>query len=813
MKSKLLRKVGWSVLAASSVLVLTALLVPLFVDVDQYRPRLVTEVNRRIRGKLELGKLQLSLWGRIRVGIEGLKLVDSRGRVLVQVKDAWFGVPVSSLFAGAPELTLHLGQPEIQVAKDRSGGINLLQVLPTEPAQTVPADVAAEAPTGASSGPVELPAVLVRARFGLDIRDAQASYRDEATALAFQVKALDVRVKDLSLSQPTLFEVRAGLSGRMGKLFEMHGPAKLSGRVETQIEAGKLQGYSAQAKADLSAVAIEVPGAFIKKEGVPAQADLRLVGNLQSVQLEALQAQFHNVKVSGSGALQLASSSAPAKLKLAIQVPLFDLSEWTALLPALQGTGLQGKVGLEAGAEGPVDAFQYRASVQMADLGAKVPGLKAMPTFSGDVKVRTDQVESFQWVMKAPGTDLTLSGSVMGFTAPKIQAQFTSRSGMDFDQWVDWNYFAEKKKAELAAAAKATPAGAASGDSGGAQLSPADDLDAMLAPLRQLEPARRASGTIQASLPLIQAYGVRMTAAQTRLQLKELAMVMDPFSMQVFDGKVSAKASMDLKPKAPTYQFSAQVDGIQLSKAVESQLQLFKNTLLGNASFNIQGSGSSFNPEPAMRNLNAKGSLKVTNATFATLDIGRMAAEAVNRAVEQVGQKVPMLKGMALRTPPGKDSRYDWIASDFTISGGVFQAPNFATQAATGYSVDLKGATRLGLLDLALKADWEVIDTHNVLKARDLSVKVAGTDVPHVLAQGDGPVRFPVSVSGTATAPQYSTLQVPEYLAKVAGENLAKAAGSRAKAEVKQRAVEALENAAQKAAPALKNALKGLFGR
>jgi uncharacterized protein involved in outer membrane biogenesis len=813
MKSKLLRKVGWSVLAASCVLVLTALLVPLFVDVDQYRPRLVTEVNRRIRGKLELGKLQLSLWGRIRVGIEGLKLVDSRGRVLVQVKDAWFGVPVSSLFSGAPELTLHLGKPEIQVAKDRAGAINLLQVLPTESTQAVPADVAAES-SAPSAGSVELPAILVRARFGLDIQEAQASYRDEATALAFQVNALDVRVKDLSLSRPTLFEVRARLAGRMGKLFEMHGPAKLSGRLETQIDAGKLQSYRAQAKADLSAVAIEVPGAFIKKEGVPAQADLRLAGNLQSVQLESLQAQFHNVKLSGSGSMQLASTTVPSKLKMALQVPAFDLSEWTALLPALQGSGLQGKIGLEAGVEGPVDAFQYRASVQMADLGAKVPGLKAMPTFSGDVKIRTDQVESFQWVLKAPGTDLTLSGSVLGFTAPKIQAQFTSRSGMDLDQWVDWNFFAEKKKAELAAAkASSSSAAAGSGSPSAAQPASSDDLDALMNPLRELEPARRASGTIQASLPLIQAYGVRMTAVQARLQLKELAMVLEPFSMQVFEGKVSAKASMDLKPKAPTYQFTSQTDGIQLSKAVESQLQLFKNTLLGKASFNIQGSGSSFNPEPAMRNLNAKGSLKVTNATFATLDIGRMASDAVNRAVEQVSQKVPMLKGMALRTPPGKDSRYDWIASDFTISGGVFQAPNFATQAATGFAVDLKGATRLGLLDLALKADWEVIDTHNVLKARDLSVQVAGTDVPHVLAQGDGPVRFPVSVSGTAMAPQFSTLQVPEYLAKVAGENLAKAAGNRAKAELKQRATEALGNAAQKAAPAIKNALKGLFGR
>ena len=61
-------------------LVLIALVVlPFVIDVDKYRPQIVNAVDERINGKLELGKLKLSLWGQVRVEVGGLTLSDSTG--------------------------------------------------------------------------------------------------------------------------------------------------------------------------------------------------------------------------------------------------------------------------------------------------------------------------------------------------------------------------------------------------------------------------------------------------------------------------------------------------------------------------------------------------------------------------------------------------------------------------------------------------------------------------------------------------------------------------------------------------------------
>ena len=60
-----------------AALVLAAILIPLFIDVDKYRPMLVEKTNEHLNGKLELGHLSLSLWGQVRIQVDGLKITDS----------------------------------------------------------------------------------------------------------------------------------------------------------------------------------------------------------------------------------------------------------------------------------------------------------------------------------------------------------------------------------------------------------------------------------------------------------------------------------------------------------------------------------------------------------------------------------------------------------------------------------------------------------------------------------------------------------------------------------------------------------------
>ncbi len=92
------------------------------------------------------------------------------------------------------------------------------------------------------------------------------------------------------------------------------------------------------------------------------------------------------------------------------------------------------------------------------------------------------------------------------------------------------------------------------------------------------------------------------------------------------------------------------------------------------------------------------------------------------------------------------------------------------------------------------------------LAGNDDAVDVSGTKVDHILAKGNDPVTFPVTVKGTLSSPDYSYAEVPEHFAKVAMENMTGAAKGRAKQEVMKRVTE------QAPAPA-KKLMEGLGKR
>src|SRR4051812_15295026 len=101
--------------ALVALLVVAAIVIPLVVDVDKYRPQITSAVNDRINGKFELGRLKLSLWGQIRVEAAGVKLSDAQNREVLGVQDAYFHVAFASILSGSPLLTLKMNQPLVSV--------------------------------------------------------------------------------------------------------------------------------------------------------------------------------------------------------------------------------------------------------------------------------------------------------------------------------------------------------------------------------------------------------------------------------------------------------------------------------------------------------------------------------------------------------------------------------------------------------------------------------------------------------------------------------------------------------------------------
>lgn len=808
------KKIGIVISVFIAIFLLAAVIVPLVVNVDQYRPKIVQSANERLNGKLELGKLSLSLWGQIRIQIEGLSLADAQGRKVVGVNDAFFHVAFSSIFSGSPLLTLKMDQPDLEIVKDKTGKMNVMTLMKESPAQTPAGTPSAGAPS-APSEPMNIPAIATRTRLGVEMTHAKVTYKDELSGLNTSFKDLNMVLKDISLSRPTEIAIWGEMDTTLGKTLSVKGPIRIDGQAQPTLADGKFQKATLQFKANADDLEIISGTLFHKKKGIPAHVEGTFESTPDVATIKSLITKFHNAEVSVSG--QISQLGAPASaagvkpspvVQLLIKSNEIELKPWSDLVPMLKEYELGGTAGFNANVEGPADKLGYQADLAVKALTAKSVYLKTEPRMDASVHVVTDKIEKMLLTMKAPGNDLKIEGSLVSFTQPKANFQVTS-TGMDLDEMINLPPLGAKAKVKHSAATadQQTP-----GNAGGTVGAPAaeENYDALLQPLRENKLAVATTANVGLNLAFIKVYGIKMSEINSKLSMSDLVATINSFGMKVWGGTLGANMSMDLKPKAPTYRFAAAVSGLDLKQAVASQMQLLKDTVLGTAAFKMEGSGVSFNPTPAKSNLNAKGNMKIEKATFATIDVGKMATDAVNKAIDRVAEKIPAVKGKGVKGLPGGASRYEVISSDFTIAGGKFSAPNFIARAEKNAGIDLNGNTTVGMVDYSLKAAWELVDTYNLTHARDISVSQNGVNVEHLLAEKDKPVRFPVEVGCTVTAPCYSYTQVPEFLAKVAFNNATGAVTGKAKAEVQKRTQQKVEELSRKAPAPVQNAIKGL---
>jgi len=774
-------KKALKILGAVVVILIVAILtIPLFVNVDKFRPQIVQAANQKMNGSLELGKLSLSLWGRVHVSIDGMTVKDLQKKTVVAVKDASVDVPFTSLLTGAPLVTLNLSQPEISVIKDKTGKMNVMTLMK----ETKP-QAAEKANPAASNGKVELPSMVVNAHFGVSIDNAKVVYRDEATGLSNTLDHLNLRVKDFSLSRKTNLELWADLKTQMNDL-KVEGPLKLIADLTPEVSGGEFKSATLNANFTADDLVIEKGKLFSKAKGIPANFKFDGTLTQDSLSLKQAALHFHNAEIVVSGDYQQAKGA-----DLHFEAKPIDLKPWSELVPMLKEYELEGKVALKGDVKGKPEALGYDAKLSVQNLAMKGPYLKAKPVVNAEIDVATDQIQRLWAQLKGPGNELTLDGKIVSFKKPHVIFALKS-SGMDLDQWIEFPKSEASKGKASASTAKGSKAGAASGD-----------YDAMLDPLRKNEIAKatQAEGTV--AIAFLKAMNVRIDDITMKLQMSNLVAALSGLHMKMYDGTVSGGFTTDLKPKQPQYTMNLNVSGIDMQKAVESQFVSFKNTLTGKLSMDAKGGGASFNPDVLKKKLQLKGNFKIVDAQFKSMDIAKMANEAISGSITKIASKVPALQGKKLEVSGNADSKYDVVSSSFTLSNGELEAPNFVAKAAKKRGIDIKGATKMGLIDQSLDAKWELVDTQEVTGAHNVSVQVMGKTIRNVLAKSEkDPVVLPISVGCKWSSPCVNYGQVPEYLAGVAANRLGKAATD----TVKSKAQDAVKNV-------IGNGLKNLFGR
>ncbi len=800
------------------ILLIAIVVIPFFIDVDKYRPQIVQAVNERINGKFELGKLSLSLWGQIKVDVAHVSLVDQKGNPVVAVNDAHFHLPFSSILAGSPTLNFKMQKPSLMVVKDKQGRINVLSLMKETqtpgPKGALPSNKAPEAPAQSANSKFELPGLVAKATLGVEVNHASFIYKDESLSKDPQkINDLNLKLKNISLEKPIELELWAEIDFKMGGALSVQGPFRIEGQAKPELSQGKFAKLSLSLNGNFSDIEILMPGLFEKKKGVKIQFSTQVESTLEKATIKEFDLQFFNAQFKASG-LATHLAGAPS-VQFSLKSNEIALKPWSELVPLLKSYELGGGVTFEGVVNGPSDKIGYQATVSIKNATARAPYLKSQPSLDGLIKVSTNQLENFWVTVKAPGNDLKIQGKMLSFEKPHLEVSVTSNA-LDLDQLLD----IPKPKNE-SAKPKPESQGAQGGGSSAKSSTHDQDYDALLNPLRENKMAASSSALVSVNLKALKVYDIKISDIASKFIFRDLAANLENFSLGIWSGTLKANFWMDFKPKAPPYKFGTEVSGLDLKQAVSSQLQMFKNTVYGKAFFKMNGSGSSFNPDPAIKNLVAKGNMKIEKATFTSIDVGKMVSEGLNQSLGKLADKIPSLKGKNINAGKAKESRYDFISSDFSIEGGRFSAPSFFAKAEANQGVDLKGDTKVGMKDYSLNASWEVVDTYNLTHAKDLSVEQAGVKVDHLLAEGgDKPVRFPVHVGCTCLAPCYSYTEVPEFLGKIALSNVTRAVEGKAKAELKKRAGEKLQQLTNQASPAippavhdkLKGLTKKLFG-
>lgn len=780
------------VLSLTIIILGTLTALPFVIDVDKYRPEILKLVNSKLNGQLSLGRLRLSLWGKIAVGVEKAELVDDKNRTVLSVGHFDLAISPLSLLQRSLSVRVQMQKPVISVHRDKTGLWNVAYLVKGKTPEA-PQEEKTEQPSPTQ----EPPEWVKKSQLSLAIEEAEIKVTDEKSDSQFGLQNLRIKTGVLSLTTLPDFIIQANVNTVVGNGGRVQGPFTFE---------GKVSGNSLELDAKLDSVGVEMEPVFLKKPGVKLGLSCIVERAAQDVLFSKGLFQLHKASLSFDGKLSFEGEKEP-HFSANVKTDALELGDLKEVLPAAERASLEGKLNAAVSLSGTTSTPQGEVEASLAGVNYQGEFFKQPLAVAVQLKSSLDRLEKIEAKLTGKGFDLALLGGPTSLKYPKLNMNIDSQ-GMDLDELIDWEKMKkakldriQKNKSDEARPADAKPTG---------KVVPAEDYDSTVGLLRKSELAKKMEGVIFVNIKTLKLYNATLEPVKGKIDLKSLRFAADFDSARIFSGNIKASGLLNLEPSPPEYRFETAVNGMSLKDAVSSQMELFKNTFTGTLKGEMKGVGKSLNPTLAMKNLDAAGKLEVQPAQLSTIDINRVLKESLGESITKVGDKIPSMKGKQLKVEPTQ-SEFQKIVTSFTVQDGVFFSPDFSAQAVPQKGVDLKGTTRLGLLDYALNAEWNVIDTYNLLHAKELALEEGGVRVDSVLVEKGKPFQFPIRVRGTLLKPEYDYGAVPEALAKTALANMASAAKEKVSAEARKKAQQELQKITEKAPEPVKNILKGIF--
>lgn len=702
------------------LLVLIAIVVPLVVDVDKYRPVIISKANENLNGKLELGKLNLSLWGQVLIKIDGLKLSDANGVEVVAVKDASFKLPLLSLLTGRPEVRVQMLEPLINVVKGRNGKLNVMSLAKAAKASDQSVATGTQ-PSTAQSGNVsenkkasEVPLIVLNSRLTLLIKKAKLAYVDQLTNAKYNIDDFNFRLEDVSLAGDMPFEVSANLNIAQGET-KVVGPLILKGDIKATSSGGDFEKASARAKLSLDGLEIVQPGVFNKKKGVALSADLDMDVGKDSFKASKIKFRLGEVAIDGEASGR--SVNAVTEIDFKAQSNTIDVAKLGDLSPIIGNYGMNGLLEMSVQAKGPTDHLGYGANLKFNKVTLSNDALKQPVHLDGALLVATNEIKELTLKMGAKDFDFNVEGGLQNFLAPKFKFKITSNR-MDLDGLLKASEKAAQARKEHAQAQAEPPkAGNESDQSSQASSTKVVDYNAMFEPLRKNPIAAASAGTIDFNLKSVKSTGVTLSNVQGELALNNLLLALRGFSMGIFDGSIKGDMSFNTRPAKPEVGTKITVSGLQTQKMVESSMPLARNTVKGVVSANLNIGGPGLNHPDIVSAWKGNGNFDIKKAFFSTLDVGKQIRDgALAKLPEFIRSKVKVPDALV-----EKSGEYEVVGSKFALSSGTLTINEVYGKAYPNKGLDLKGNGSVKLANYALDMNVDIIDTYNLLHGDEIA--------------------------------------------------------------------------------------------
>jgi uncharacterized protein involved in outer membrane biogenesis len=684
--------------------VIAALLIPVFVDANKYRPQIEKLVEENVNADLQLGSLSLSLWGGLHIRVEKLILSEKNShgeRPIVSLNDFDLKISIASLLSGKPDITVDVKSPEINVTVGPDGKMNISKLAKSS------------AETGKTQGGQNPEGKVVPAFvLSFKLRDGKIVYADQVKKTKTEVGGINFELKEFALNKPFSFSFDSNLDAKEMKDLVLRGPAKFWGTAGIYMGPSGLDHLDLEADADLSGLIVKYGTLFNKDGKAPLKVAVNLVATDKSLDIKRGHLQINDAAVDAQG--KVVNFSQPI-VDLTIASSQFNFEHWQQVISPLKEYDIKGSASFNIKATGPISKINLVGKAETQNMSLNAPGLVSRITdLNANIQFSSDTASLTKASLKMGASDLELDGAIRNFNKPIIGLNVRSKF-LDVDSLTPQKSPAEVEK-EQAASTTSQPVNYAKVAKG------------PIAALKANPVTRGLDFTGRLQVAKIHVHKADLTDLKAELTFKDLTMKLIQATANAFGGSGGFNATIDFRGVEPSYFAGGQVMGIDINAAITNQMPVAKDSLFGKASARFDVAGAGLSKTKVTSTLKGKGNFHIDSGSWSALK----AMQAIGESLKKIPGAQAALGGINFT------DKFKACKADFTIANGRINIVNMLA--------DMEGAK-------TTITGQGYVDFDQNLSLSGKITTPAGSDIPNDIRSADGRLSIPYELGCKANAP------------------------------------------------------------